>query len=154
MNVFAGFEHSDGGKSLYPVPGRFIRTRPSELGLCPFIPRCARRTRRDHTLARRSNYSLRAVRLGPLSSSPTTLPQLRFTVSRFPRSQACCELSKVFAASSAGALQEVFGDGTAADVTPTALIGSQSPRPSTKASMEAEVVEIVLPLAGGPGSLA
>ena len=49
------------------------------------------------------------------------------TVSRFPRSQACADLSKVFAASSAGTLQEVFGDGTAAVVIPAALIGSQSP---------------------------
>ena len=54
------------------------------------------------------------------------------TVSRFPRSQAGADLLNVFAASSAGTLQEVFGNGTEAVVIPAALIGPQSPHPSTK----------------------
>ena len=46
------------------VPRRSVRMRPSELGLCLFIPRYARRIRRSHTPARRNNSFRRNWRLG------------------------------------------------------------------------------------------
>ena len=97
----------------------------------------------------------RASVLALLSHFPltTALPQLPADM-RIRTSERVLTLSELFAASAAGTLREVFCVGTAAVVIPAARIGWQRPRPGASAGTETEVVEIVLPPAGGPGSLA
>ena len=58
-------------------------------------------------------------------------------------------MSELFAASEAGTLREFFCVGTAAVVIPAVRIGWQRPRPTA----DTEIVDIVLPEAGGHGSL-
>ena len=63
-------------------------------------------------------------------------------------------LSELFSTSAANTFQEAFYVGTSAVVITAALIEWQSLRPSASAGTEADVVEVVLPPAGGPGYIA
>lgn len=63
-------------------------------------------------------------------------------------------MSELFAASRAGTLREVFCVGTAAVVIPAARIGWQRRAGGSADSAETEVLDIVLPVVGGEGSLA
>jgi len=97
----------------------------------------------------------RASVLALLSHRPHTgaLPRLPAHV-RIRTVERTLTMSELFAASAAGTLREVFCVGTAAVVIPAARIGWRRPRPGANDDTEAEVVDIVLPAAGGPDSLA
>lgn len=97
----------------------------------------------------------RASVLSLLSHRPpaAALPRLPANV-RIRTAERELTMSELFAASAAGTLREFFCVGTAAVVIPAARIGWQRLRPGASAGTEAEVVDIVLPPVGGPGSVA
>ncbi|KAN0138843.1 branched-chain amino acid aminotransferase II [Lactarius tabidus] len=127
MNIFAVFERPDGVLDVV--------TPPLDGTILPGVTR--------------------ASVLALLSHHPPTaaLPLLPADV-RVHAEERTLTMSELFAASAAGTLREVFCVGTAAVVIPTARIGWQRPRPGENTGREMEVVEIVLPSAGGSGSLA
>ncbi|KAI9452412.1 branched-chain amino acid aminotransferase II [Lactarius psammicola] len=137
MNVFAVFERPDGGKNLSSrrVFQLDVVTPPLDGTILPGVTR--------------------ASVLALLSHHPHTaaLPRLPAHV-RIRTAERALTMSELFAASAAGTLREVFCVGTAAVVIPAARIGWRRPRPGANDDTEAEVVDIVLPAAGEPGSLA
>jgi branched-chain amino acid aminotransferase len=129
MNVFVVFERPDGGVELDVV------TPPLDGTILPGITR--------------------ASVLSLLSYHPPTaaIPLLPAGV-RIHTAERMLTMSELFAASAEGTLREVFCVGTAAVVIPTARIAWQRPRPGQNTGREMEVVDIVLPSAGGSGTLA
>ena len=97
----------------------------------------------------------RASVLSLLSHTPLTaaLPQLPTDV-RLHTAERPLTMSELFAASRAGTLREFFCVGTAAVVIPAARIGWQRRAGGSADSAETEVLDIVLPVVGGEGSLA
>lgn len=83
----------------------------------------------------------------------TALPQLPAHM-RIRTAERALTLSELFAVSAVGTLQEVFYASTAIVIIPAERIGQQRPAPRTCTGTEAELVEIVLPPAGGSGHLA
>jgi branched-chain amino acid aminotransferase len=145
MNVFAVFERPDGGKRLCcPREVHGLAHSPAELDVVtPPL---------DGTIL---PGVTRASVLALLSHHPPTaaLPLLPADV-RIHTEERTLTMSELFAASAAGTLREVFCVGTAAVVIPTARIGWQRPCPGENTGREMEVVDIVLPSAGGSGSFA
>lgn len=127
MNVFAVFERPDGELDVV--------TPPLDGTILPGVTR-------DSVLALLSHRPPKAV-----------LPLLPADV-RIHTAERPLTMSELLAASAAGTLREVFCVGTAAVVIPAARIGWRRPRPGENTGTEMEVVDIVLPLAGGSGSLA
>ena len=152
MNVFAVFERPDGGKSpslLSPGGATFgartclfiafaeldVVTPPLDGTILPGVTRAS-------VLALLSHRPLTAA-----------LPLLPPDV-RIHTTERALTMSELFAASAAGTLREIFCVGTAAAVIPATRIGWQRVPPGANAGAETELVDIVLPPAGGSGSLA
>jgi len=148
MNVFSVFERPDGGKSLTLLPNT-----------CSSISRVAL-AELDVVISPLDGTILpgvtRASVLALLAHCPHTsaLPRLPADT-RIHATERALTMSKLFSASAAGTLREVFCVGTAAVVIPALRIGWRRPPAGGDARVEAaEVVEIVLPTVGGQGSLA
>ena len=147
MNIFAVFERPDGGKRLSLSSGG---ERTSSFATCAELDVVTPPL--DGTIL--PGVTRNSV-LALLSHHPPTaaLPLLPADM-RIHTAERVLTMSELFASSAAGTLREVFCVGTAAVVIPTARIGWQRPRSGENSSGEMEVVDIVLPSAGGSGSLA
>ena len=147
MNIFAVFERPDGGKRLSLSSGgertsSFTTHTEVDLVTPPLDGTILPGVTRNSVLALLSHHP------------PTAALPLLPADMRIHTAERVLTMSELFAASAAGTLREVFCVGTAAVVIPTARIGWQRPRSGENSSGEMEVVDIVLPSAGGSGSLA